>query len=123
METKPLVIENTEKEKAEKKNEKLTPGQQYAMDAEKAEGDEKKKVSGAVRRGILAILKDNYGVEENDFISAELEIVPAGKARDAGRERAGAEPPRARLADRVDLQVRGVHERTVHAASKPFHIS
>ena len=84
---KPLVIENTEKEKAEKKNEKLTPGQQYAMDAEKAEGDEKKKVSGAVRRGILAILKDNYGVEENDFISAELEIVPAGKARDAGFDR------------------------------------
>ena len=76
-----------EKEKAEKKNEKLTPGQQYAMDAEKAEGDEKKKVSGAVRRGILAILKDNYGVEENDFISAELEIVPAGKARDAGFDR------------------------------------
>lgn len=84
---KPLIIEGTAKEKAEKKNDKLTAGQQYAMDAEKAESDEKKKVSGAVRRGILAILKDNYGVEEDDFVSAELEIVPAGKARDAGFDR------------------------------------
>ncbi|MCH4190874.1 MAG: aminopeptidase [Butyrivibrio sp.] len=84
---KPLIIDNSEKEKAEKKNEKLTAGQQYAMDAEKAESDEKKKVSGAVKRGIMAILKDNYGFEEDDFISAELEIVPAGKARDAGFDR------------------------------------
>ena len=40
-----------------------------------------------MKRGILAILKDNYGVEEEDFLSAELEIVPAGKARDAGFDR------------------------------------
>ena len=41
----------------------------------------------AVKKGILTILKENYGVEEEDFISAELEIVPAGKAREAGLDR------------------------------------
>ena len=41
----------------------------------------------AVKKGILEILKENYEIEEEDFISAELEIVPAGKAREAGFDR------------------------------------
>ena len=49
----------------------------------KAEGEEKASVTA----GVLAILKDKYGVEEEDFLSAELEIVPAGKARDVGFDR------------------------------------
>ena len=86
--SKPFVIESEAEEKAKKKTaSKLTIGQQYAKDAEKAEKEYSGKLSGAVRRGILAILKDNYGVEEEDFLSAELEIVPAGKARDAGFDR------------------------------------
>ena len=36
---------------------------------------------------MLALLKDKYGMEEGDFLSAELEIVPAGKARDCGLDR------------------------------------
>lgn len=36
---------------------------------------------------ILNILKDEYGIEKEDFWSAELEIVPAGKARDVGFDR------------------------------------
>ncbi len=85
---RPLILDNEEKAEEKKdKNDKLTPGQQYALDQEKVEGEEKKKVSGAVKRGILAILRDNYNIEEDDFISAELEIVPAGKARDAGFDR------------------------------------
>ena len=48
-----------------------------------AEGEEKATVTA----GVLAILKDKYGVEEEDFLSAELEIVPAGKARDVGFDR------------------------------------
>ena len=44
--------------------------------------DEKKKE--AVKENVLKILKDKYGVEEEDFLSAELEIVPAGKARECG---------------------------------------
>lgn len=42
----------------------------------------------AVKANVLRLLKDKYGVEEEDFISAELEIVPAGKARDVGFDRA-----------------------------------
>ena len=38
----------------------------------------------AVAKNILKILKDRYEVEEEDFLSAELEVVPAGKARDCG---------------------------------------
>ena len=41
----------------------------------------------AVKQGILDILKKTYDVEEEDFISAELEVVPAGKAREAGLDR------------------------------------
>ena len=41
----------------------------------------------AVKANVLAILKQEYGVEEEDFVSAELEIVPAGKARDLGFDR------------------------------------
>ena len=40
-----------------------------------------------VKEGILSILKDNYDIDEEDFLSAELEIVPAGKARDFGLDR------------------------------------
>ncbi|MBQ7250126.1 MAG: aminopeptidase [Bacilli bacterium] len=40
-----------------------------------------------VKKGILALLKDQYGIEEEDFLSAELEIVPAGPARDYGLDR------------------------------------
>ncbi len=63
---KPLVIE--------KKGEK----------GEKSKGKDGKD---AVKKGILAILKESYDIEEEDFISAELEVVPAGKAREAGFDR------------------------------------
>ena len=38
----------------------------------------------AVKANVLKLIKDKYGFEEKDFLSAELEIVPAGKARDCG---------------------------------------
>lgn len=47
------------------------------------EGAEKE----GVKARVLQILKAQYGVEEEDFLSAELEIVPAGKARDMGFDR------------------------------------
>lgn len=46
-------------------------------------GEEKDAVKGQ----ILALLRQQYGIEEEDFLSAELEIVPAGKARDCGLDR------------------------------------
>lgn len=46
--------------------------------------DEEKE---AVKKNILKILKDTYKIDEEDFMSAELEIVPAGKARELGLDR------------------------------------
>ncbi|MBQ2412641.1 MAG: aminopeptidase, partial [Anaerotignum sp.] len=40
-----------------------------------------------VKDNILKILKDTYDIEEEDFVSAEIEVVPAGKARDCGLDR------------------------------------
>jgi aspartyl aminopeptidase len=51
----------------------------------KAEDDE--AVKDAVKANIMKILKDTYDIEEEDFLSAELEVVPAGKARDYGLDR------------------------------------
>lgn len=45
------------------------------------------KEKEALKANILKILSDSYGIEEEDFLSAELEIVPAGKARDLGFDR------------------------------------
>ena len=47
--------------------------------------DEKEKE--AVKANILKLLKEKYDVEEEDFISAEIEVVPAGPARDYGLDR------------------------------------
>ena len=47
--------------------------------------DDSKK--DAVKQNVLKILNEKYGIEEEDFLSAELEIVPAGKARDCGFDR------------------------------------
>ena len=40
-----------------------------------------------VKRHILKLLAEKYGMEEEDFLSSELEIVPAGEARDYGLDR------------------------------------
>ena len=46
-------------------------------------GEEKEAVS----KGVLAILKEKYGMDEEDFMSSELEVVPAGRARELGFDR------------------------------------
>ena len=50
-------------------------------------GEDGEEVKEAVKANILKILKDAYDMEEEDFLSAELELVPAGKARDCGLDR------------------------------------
>ena len=47
------------------------------------DGEEKE----AVKANVMKLLKEKYDIEEEDFVSAELEIVPAGKARDCGLDR------------------------------------
>jgi aspartyl aminopeptidase len=46
--------------------------------------DQKKE---AVKANVLKLLGEKYSIEEEDFLSAELEIVPAGKARECGLDR------------------------------------
>lgn len=49
--------------------------------------DKNDKSKDPVKANVLEILKRDYDIEEEDFMSAELEIVPAGKAREAGFDR------------------------------------
>lgn len=72
---KPIVIDRTKEDEAGKPEEKTD------KEGENAAGKE------AVKKGVLAILKELYDVEEEDFLSAELEVVPAGKAKEAGLDR------------------------------------
>ena len=41
----------------------------------------------AVKANVLKLLKEKYDIEEEDFVSAEIEVVPSGKARDYGLDR------------------------------------
>ena len=56
-------------------------------EAGKDSADSKEGAKEAVKKGLLDILKKEYDIEEEDFISAELEVVPAGRAREAGFDR------------------------------------
>ncbi len=66
---KPLIIDNKDKDSSHKDEE------------------EKSADKDAVKKGILEILQKSYDMEEEDFISAELEVVPVGRAREAGFDR------------------------------------
>ena len=72
-------------EQLEKKASKVIEGE--ALDLVIGNIPVKDKDKDAVTAGILKILKETYDIEEQDFLSAELEIVPAGKAREAGFDR------------------------------------
>lgn len=61
----------------------LLIGNQPVEQSEDLEKEEKE----ALKANILNILSESYGIEEEDFLSAELEIVPSGKARDMGFDR------------------------------------
>jgi aspartyl aminopeptidase len=47
-----------------------------------------KELKDRVKLHVLSLLNDTYGITESDFVSADLEIVPAGKSRDVGLDRA-----------------------------------
>lgn len=69
---KPIVIDK-KKDKEDKKDKEAS--------------EEKDTGKDAVKKGILSILKESYDMDEEDFVSAELEVVPAGHAREAGFDR------------------------------------
>ena len=66
----------------EKNADKFIDGEQ--MDLLIGNRPLKDEKEDGVKKQILRILKDRYDMEEEDFLSAEFEIVPAGKARDCG---------------------------------------
>lgn len=51
------------------------------------EEEEDKEIKDAVKKNVLSVLNKKYGIVEDDFLSAEIEVVPAGKARDFGLDR------------------------------------
>ena len=69
----------------EKKGAKVVEGEDLnvLVGSMPLKGQEKDKV----KANILKILKEKYNFEEDDFLSAEIEVVPAGKARDYGIDR------------------------------------
>ncbi len=75
-------------EQMEKKGAKVVEGENLDIligsIPEKAETKAEKDAKESVKTGMLRILKEKYGIEEEDFFSAELEVVPAGPARDYG---------------------------------------
>ena len=72
-------------EQMEKKASKVIEGEQ--LDVMVGSMPLKDSDKDAVKANVLKILKEKYGMEEEDFMSAELEVVPAGKAREMGFDR------------------------------------
>ena len=72
-------------EQMEKKGARVVEGEDLniLIGNEPVKGDEKE----AVKANVLKLLKEKYNIEEEDFVSAEIEAVPAGKAREAGLDR------------------------------------
>ena len=72
-------------EQMEKKGARVVEGEDLniLIGNEPVKGDEKE----AVKANVLKLLKDKYNIDEEDFVSAEIEAVPAGKAREAGFDR------------------------------------
>lgn len=78
-------------EQMEKKAGKVIEGENLDvlignLPAEKKDKDDKGEKE-RVKAQILDLLKQEYGIEEEDFLSAEIEVVPAGEARDYGLDR------------------------------------
>ena len=74
----------------EKKAAKVIDGEKLdiligSIPTEQSEGTE--KVKDTVKANMLRILEAEYGITEEDFLSAEIEAVPAGMARDYGFDR------------------------------------
>ena len=79
-------------EQMEKKASKVIEGENLdlivgSIPLEKDTKEEKEAAKERVKAGIMKLLEEEYGIEEEDFLSAEIEVVPAGEARDYGFDR------------------------------------
>ena len=68
----------------EGENLNIIVGSRPLQESEAGGEDSKEKEKEKIKGALLKLLKDQYGMEEEDFLSAELEAVPAGPARDFG---------------------------------------
>ena len=87
--SRPFVINKDDKatkstSKTAAKSVSKTEKSSKSTTAKAAKSDENDSKKETVKRMVLDILKKKYDMEEEDFMSAELEIVPAGKPRDMG---------------------------------------
>lgn len=79
-------------EQLEKKAAKVIEGENLdliigSIPASEKKDDKEESVREKVKANIMKILEKEYGIEEEDFLSAEIEVVPAGEARDYGFDR------------------------------------
>lgn len=79
-----ILIGSMPKPKAEEENSENEGNADTFADKET---DKDKKCKESVKQHILDILKEKYGIEEEDFLSAEISAVPAGPAREYGIDR------------------------------------
>lgn len=79
-----LLVHLASKQLAKKGSEVVTgENLDILVGSRPLEGEEK----DAIKANILRLLKEKYDMEEDDFLSAEIEVVPAGPARDCGLDR------------------------------------
>lgn len=78
-------------EQLDKKAAKVIEGESLDVLIGSIPGPEKdaddKDIKERVKANIMQLLTKQYGIEEEDFLSAEIEVVPAGEARDLGFDR------------------------------------
>jgi aspartyl aminopeptidase len=72
-------------EQMEKKANKVIEGEN--LDILVGSAPLKSAEKDAVKANVLKLLKKKYNIEEEDFLSAEIEVVPAGPAREAGLDK------------------------------------
>ena len=81
------LLPHLDKGQADRKASETIKGEKLdlllgTMKIEKSDNEDETK--DPVKKNILKILKDQYGIEEDDFLSAELEVVPADNATYVG---------------------------------------
>ena len=76
------ILPHIAQEQMKKSAGEFIPGEDLDLVVGLGERDEEGK--SKAKEAILSILKEKYGIEEKDFLSSELEVVPAGKAKYLG---------------------------------------
>ena len=81
------LLPHLAREQMSKTGNKIVEGEDLNALAASIPARGKEDEKDLVKKNLLNILKEKFGMEEEDFLSAELELVPAGKTRDMGFDR------------------------------------